>query len=185
MLLVVEGPITWGMPECCRCPAYLTRVLAVGQKKENLENVPKISLYNKQVLLPLEEDSHLARMVIAASNKYPADGSSTSEGCTCAVFKTAVVKSGSAPLVALWINDQITFIYWLSSQLRAWASSQEWPETEGKITLGVLWTSNEARRHFLMSSLRRSSLKKYLWQKNGEALSFLLDMGSIVRYAWK
>lgn len=185
MLLVVEGPITWGMPECCRCPAYLTRVLAVGQKKENLENVPKISLYNKQVLLPLEEDSHLARMVIAASNKYPADGSSTSEGCTCAVFKTAVVKSGSAPLVALWINDQIRFIYRLSSQLRVWASSQEWPGTEGKITLGVLSASNEARRHCLISSVRKRSLKKCLWQRNGEALSFLLDMGFIVRYAWK
>jgi len=42
------------------------------------------------MLLPLEENSHLSRMVIAASNKHSMDGPSASEKCTCTVFNTAI-----------------------------------------------------------------------------------------------
>lgn len=44
-LRLVEMLITWSMQDCCRCHAYLITILTTGQKKEDLENVPKISLY--------------------------------------------------------------------------------------------------------------------------------------------
>lgn len=51
-LWLVERLITWSMQEHCRCHAYLIRVLTAGQKKEDLENVPKISLYVSRCYYP-------------------------------------------------------------------------------------------------------------------------------------
>lgn len=51
-LWLVERLITWSMQEHCRCLAYLIRVLTAGQKKEDLENVPKISLYVSRCYYP-------------------------------------------------------------------------------------------------------------------------------------
>ena len=51
-LRLVERLITWSMQEHCRCCAYLIRVLTAGQKKEDLENVPKISLYVSRCYYP-------------------------------------------------------------------------------------------------------------------------------------
>lgn len=86
----MERLITWHRQDHCGCCAYLIRVLTAGQKKEDLENVPKNTPLCKQMLLPLEENSHLPRMVIAANYKNSVDGPSTSEKCTLIVFNTAI-----------------------------------------------------------------------------------------------
>lgn len=51
-LWLVERLITWSMQDHCRCCAYLIRVLTAGQKKEDLENVPKIPLYVSRCCYP-------------------------------------------------------------------------------------------------------------------------------------
>lgn len=51
-LRLMERLITWSMQDHCRCCAYLIRVLTAGQKKEDLENMPKIPLYVSRCLYP-------------------------------------------------------------------------------------------------------------------------------------
>lgn len=51
-LWLVERLIIWSVQEHCRCCAYLIRVPTAGQKKEDLENVPKVSLYVSRCYYP-------------------------------------------------------------------------------------------------------------------------------------
>lgn len=106
-LWLVERLITWSMQEHCRCHAYLIRVLTAGQKKEDLENVPKISLYVSRCYYPWTRIVAYPEWLLLLVISIPRMGHQLLRNVhVLYLIQQLLVKSGNVHLDALCLLDE-------------------------------------------------------------------------------